>query len=283
MKTAIVDVGGGFRAIYGCGIGDYCLRHGIRFDHCYGVSAGSANLASFIAEQPGRAYHFYTNYSFRREYASWSNFRATGDYVNLDYVYGTLSNHDGEYPLDYPTLAKSPTEFTVVAANALTGRPAYFTKDDMSQDDYDICKASSAVPVMSRPYFIDGIPYFDGGIADPIPVRRAFLDGCDKVVVVLTHPKEWVRPQKNDKTPARILARTYPNAARDLWYRARTYNRESLTARTWERSGRVLVLAPTDLFGLNTLKKNRQGLESMYRAGYSDARAIRPFLAAPIR
>ena len=44
----MIDVGGGFRAIYGAGVMDRMLEDGISVDHCYGVSAGSANMVSFI-------------------------------------------------------------------------------------------------------------------------------------------------------------------------------------------------------------------------------------------
>ena len=47
----------------------------------------------------------------------------------------------------------------------------------MRFDDFDIIKASSAVPVACEPYVVDGVPYFDGGIADPVPVQKALEDG----------------------------------------------------------------------------------------------------------
>ena len=47
-KTAMIDVGGGFRAIFGCGVMDRMLEDGIDVDMCYGVSAGAANMTSFI-------------------------------------------------------------------------------------------------------------------------------------------------------------------------------------------------------------------------------------------
>ena len=65
MKTGVVDVGGGLRGIYGVGIMDYCMDQGIRFDCCIGVSAGSANLITYIARQRGRCKEFYSNYTFR--------------------------------------------------------------------------------------------------------------------------------------------------------------------------------------------------------------------------
>ncbi|RYQ68112.1 patatin-like phospholipase family protein [Bifidobacterium pseudolongum] len=278
--TAIIDVGGGFRAIFGAGVLDRCLEEGIAFDHCYGVSAGSANLTSFLAHQHGRNHTFYTQYAFRKEYASVNSFIHNHNFANLDYVYGTLSNHDGENPLDYEAFAADPAQFTVVACDARDGSTKYFTKDDMHYDDYDILKASSAVPVACQPYVIDGVPYFDGGIADPVPVQKAIDDGCDRIVLVLTRPKDVIREQRKDVAPARILRRSHPEAADRLLERYETYNTEVAAAKQYEAEGTVLILAPEELYGLSTLSKTYEGLERMYRAGYGQAGRIADFLAA---
>ena len=278
--TAIIDVGGGFRAIFGAGVLDRCLEEGIAFDHCYGVSAGSANLTSFLAHQHGRNHTFYTQYAFRKEYASVNSFIHNHNFANLDYVYGTLSNHDGENPLDYEAFAANPAQFTVVACDARDGSTKYFTKDDMHYDDYDILKARSAVPVACQPYVIDGVPYFDGGIADPVPVQKAIDDGCDRIVLVLTRPKDVIREQHKDVAPARILRRSHPKAAERLLERYATYNTEVAAAKQYEAEGKVLILAPEELYGLSTLSKTYEGLERMYRAGYGQAGRIADFLAA---
>ena len=278
--TAIIDVGGGFRAIFGAGVLDRCLEKGIAFDHCYGVSAGSANLTSFLAHQHGRNHTFYTQYAFRKEYASVNSFIHNHNFANLDYVYGTLSNHDGENPLDYEAFAANPAQFTVVACDARDGSTKYFTKDDMHYDDYDVLKASSAVPVACQPYVIDGVPYFDGGIADPVPVQKAIDDGCDRIVLVLTRPKDVIREQHKDVAPARILRRSHPKAAERLLERYATYNTEVAAAKQYEAEGKVLILAPEELYGLSTLSKTYEGLERMYRAGYGQAGRITEFLAA---
>ena len=121
MKTGIVDVGGGLRGIYAVGIFDYCMDNKISFDLGIGVSAGSANLSSFIASQRGRNFRFYTEYAFRPRYMSVRNFIFRGSYFDLDYVYGTLSVSGGEYPLDYPALRDNPMDFYGVATDAKTG------------------------------------------------------------------------------------------------------------------------------------------------------------------
>ena len=276
--TGIIDVGGGFRAIFGAGVEDRCLEEDVGFDHCYGISAGSANLASYLARQQGRAHTFYTQYAFRKEYASMENYITKRNFCDLDYVYGTLSNSDGENPLDYAAFSDNPATFTVVAANGEDGSSRYFDKSDMRQDDYTILKASSAVPVACQPVVIDDVPYFDGGIADPIPVQRAIDDGCDRIVVVLTRPVDVAREQQRDVAPARLLKRHHPAAAERLLNRYRTYNDEVALARRYEQEGKVLILSPESLYGLSTMSKTFEGLERMYRAGYAQAARSREFL-----
>ncbi|NEG70623.1 patatin-like phospholipase family protein [Bifidobacterium choloepi] len=278
-RTAIIDVGGGFRAIYGCGVEDRCLEDDIMFDHCYGISAGSANLTSYIARQHGRNHTFYTEYAFRKEYASFDSFVRNHNYANLEYVYSTLSNHDGEYPVDYEAFAANPAQFTVVACNADDGTAHYFDKSRVRFDDFDIMKASSAVPVACQPYVVDGVPYYDGGIADPIPVQKAFDDGCDRVVVVLSRPKDFHRDPKKDVPAAKLLHHSHPAAAERMLARAQTYNDELDFANRCEaEDGTVLVLAPDDLCGLSTLSKTFEGMERMYRKGYAAAGQIADFL-----
>ena len=136
MKTGVVDVGGGLRGIYAAGVLDYCMEHGIRFDLGIGVSAGSANLASYAAGQIGRNYKFYTEYAFRRQYMGIGNFIFKHSFIDMDYVYGTLCRADGEYPLDYPSLRDNPMEFYVVAADARTGQAKYFDKGVALAQEY---------------------------------------------------------------------------------------------------------------------------------------------------
>lgn len=279
-KTALIDVGGGFRAIFGCGVMDRMLENDINVDMCYGISAGAANTTAFIAKQRGRNHKFYTEYGFRKEYASFESYIKNHNFANLDYVYSTLSNHDGEYPVDYEAFAANPTGFTVVACNAEDGSTKYFDKSRIRYDDFDAVKASSAVPVACEPYVVDGVPYYDGGIADPVPVQKAIDDGYERIILILSRTRDHVRKQKKDLAPAKILERSYPAAAERLRMRYKTYNDEIELAKEYEAQGKVLILAPEELYGLSTLSKSFEGLERMYRAGYAAADAIPAFLAS---
>ena len=274
----IVDVGGGMRGAYGAGVLDACMEKGVRFDCCIGVSAGSANLSSYIAGQKGRNFRFYTEFAFRPEYMGVGKLLRTGSYLNLDYIYGTLSNSNGEYPLDYAAIAASDQRFVIVATDAVTGQAVYFTKDDMKQDDYAPIKASSCVPIADRPYPVGDGLYFDGGISDPVPFERAFQEGCDRVVVILTRPRDFRRVPDRDCRMAKLLRVKYPQAARRLAERAQTYNDQVDAALRCESEGRVLVVAPKTIYNLDTLTKDRASIEKLYRDGAEDARRIFDYL-----
>lgn len=279
IKTGIVDVGGGLRDIFGAGILEYCMEEGITFDLCVGVSAGAANLASFVAGQPGRNYKFYMEYVFRKEYISFGNWLRTRNYVNLDYSYSTLSNAGGECPLDYEKLRDNPADYRIVATDALTGEPKYFGKADLKQDSYHPVKASGTVPMLNRPYVIGGVPYYDGGISDPIPVAQCLEAGCGKVVLVLTRPKDYRRSADNDKLAVRAIRRKYPQAANALARRADTYNAQLDEALRLEQQGKVLILAPDDIGKMKTLTKDRAVMETLYSKGYEAGKRIPEFLA----
>lgn len=224
IKTGIIDVGGGLRGIYAAGVLDYCMDQKIKFDLGIGISAGSANLASYVAGQRGRNHQFYTEYAFRKQYMSLGNYIRKKSYVDMDYVYGTLCHADGENPLDYPALRENPMAFIVAATNAATGEAKYFDKRDIHQDDYDVMKASSSIPFVCRPYPVRGVEYFDGALGDPIPVEKAFALGCDRVVLILTKPENIPRTSGKDELFARGIQRRYPAAAERLRQRAKRYN-----------------------------------------------------------
>lgn len=278
MKTGVIDVGGGFRGIYAAGVLDYCMDQKITFDLGIGISAGSANLASYAAGQKGRNYLFYTEYGFRKQYASLGNFIRKQSYIDMDYVYGTLSNHDGENPLNYPAIQENPMEFFVVAADAVTGQAKYFGKEDIAADNYDILKASSSIPFFCPLYEIKGVPYYDGALGDPVPVEKAFEWGCDRVVVILTKPENLLRNSKKDERLAAGIRKKYPLAAERLCERAQRYNEEVALAQEYAKQGKVLIVAPDDTCGVDTLKRDKASLHHLYEKGYADGQKIKNYL-----
>ena len=280
MKIGCVDVGGGLRDIYGAGVFDYMMDEGIRVDYCIGVSAGSANCASYTANQRGRNKNFYLDYLTRKEALGFNLYLKTGSFVNLNYVYGTLSNEGGENPLDYKAFIESKTEFKAVASDAQTGRAVYFDKKtDMPKNDYTVLMASSCLPLFCKPVEIKGRMYYDGGLTDPIPFKKALEDGCDKLIIILTKPIGDELNQRRNSLCAAVLKRKYPLFSESMKNAAPTYYAQLDEAMKLQEEGRALVIAPDDIMGLGTLTMDTDKLVELYNKGYSDAKRIKDFLS----
>lgn len=278
LKTGIVDVGGGMRGIYAAGVFDFCMDEGVQFDAGVGVSAGSANLTSFAAGQARRNRRFFEVYSQRRQYMSWGNWIHRGSFLDLDYIYGTLSVSGGEDPLDRAAILANPMELLVVATEAWSGKPRYFSKEALHPNDYRVLKASSAIPFVCRPQWIDGRPYYDGALGDTIPIEKAFELGCGKVVLLLTLPVDTERTAKKDHLLAAGIRKEYPLAAKRLEHRAEQYSAGVALAKRYAGQGKVLIVAPDDTCGVTTLKREPACMARLYEKGYRDGEKIRSFL-----
>lgn len=269
--TGILDVGGGMRGIFGAGVTDCLLDEKVYLPYCIGVSAGSANLISYIAKQRGRNYRFYTRYAMRPEYMSLQNFLKKRSYFDLDYVYGTLSVTGGEDPVDYDAFFNAGQTLITVATRADDGKPQYFTNADFHTDDLSPLKASCAIPGVCRPYKVGDSLYFDGGVADPVPVEKALADGCDRLLVVLTKPLDFVKKPEHFRAAYTRALRAYPNIVKELKMRAEVYNRGVEKARALASEGRAVILAPAGGYYVTAFTKNEKKLERLYREGYEAA------------
>lgn len=277
MKTGVIDVGGGLRGIYAAGVLDTCLEDDVTFDFGIGISAGSANLCSYAAGQKGRNYQFYTEYSMRKDYMGFGPLIAKHSLFDLDYIYSTLSNSDGENPLNFQAISAGTMDLRFLATDAHTGKGKYFTKNDIHQDDYDVIKASCAIPVIGGPYEVNGIAYFDGALADPVPVAEAFHQGCDRVVLILTKPSVPLGKSRSDEALAKAMQRQYPIAAEQLRTRVTRYNASVDLAKQYQSQGKAIIIAPDDTCGVDTLTRNPSALRQLYEKGRQDGRRIKSF------
>lgn len=273
-----MDTGGGMRAIYGAGVFDCFLDEGVGFGYCIGVSAGSANIASFLAGQRGRNYRFFMEYSGRREYMSLSNYLRTGSYIDLDYIYTTLTNTGGEDPIDYEAFGRSRSVFVAVATDASTGQAHYFSNGDLNSNDCGVLKTSCAIPFVCKPVERGRRRYFDGGVADPVPVGKALADGCGSIVAILSRPVGEEKRAERGAGLHHLLLKKYPAVADALRDRHLKYNESVKLLQALEREGRAHILSPDDCCGVDTLTREPQALGRLYEKGYADAKRLLPLL-----
>lgn len=274
-----IDVGGGMRAVFGAGVLDFCLDNGIEFPYYIGVSAGSANVISYLGGHRERTLRFYRDYSCRPEYMSFKNWIKNKSYLGLDYIYTTLTNDDSEDPLNFEAARSHRCDFYIVTTDAVTGKTEYLDYKNIVKNDYYEFKASCCIPLVCPAVEKNGRKYYDGGLSDPIPIRKALADGCDKVVVTLTLPKDYCKTHKYPEKLCKAVLKKYPESASLMYSMVDKYNEELDYIKKLEKEGRVLILAPDDCCGVTTLRHEKGNIEKLYRKGYESAEKITAFLA----
>lgn len=272
-KLGLVAEGGGMKCAYSAGVMDKFLDYGIEFDYCIGVSAGSANLASLMAGQRGRNEHFYVKHVTDPWYFGIKPLLKTGNLFNLQYIYGDLTNDGGEDELHYDTIMENPCEYEIVATNALTGRPEYFNKNQMQRNHYVQIMASSAIPVVSKPIMIDGVPYYDGGISDAIPGRRAIKQGCDKLVFVLSKSRHFQKAPEKHQLLTSMACHKYPNVIRDVKRRHIMYKKCQDYMFELEKRGRAFIFSLETDLKLSTYSMKPEINRQLYENGLADFEA----------
>lgn len=282
-KIGLILEGGGMKCAYGAGILDCFSEKSICFDYCIGVSAGSANAASFLAGQKERNLRFYTVHARDPRYLSIRNFLRTGEIFGLHYIYGEMTVSTGIDPVDFPAIAANPCEYEIVSTDAQTGKPVYFTKADLKQDDYTPIMASCAIPALCKPVPINDKLYYDGGISDAIPVRRAFDRGCDKVVVILSKPRDFVKQPEGHRSIYSRMLRKFPATIDALDHRHIMYRKCIADLKEYETAGKAFVFAPTKHMKMSTFSKDPKLERKLYDLGISDFQecydALKKFLA----
>ncbi len=280
MKTGLVVEGGGMKCAYSAGVLDRFLDDGITFDECIGVSAGAGNVASYLAGQRGRNLRFYIEHPQDPQCMGWNQFFKNGSFFNLPFIYGEVSNSTGRDPFYYAYAKENPAEFLLTTTDAKTGDARYFSKDEMKMNDYRILMASCAIPALCPPMEIDGRMYYDGGVADPIPLQKALDDGCEKVVLVLENPRSFFRPPQSMKAGYHFLLRKYPKMVEMLDNRHLRYRETLKWVYEMEQAGKVFIFAPPENTGVSTNTKDVGLLTRLYEHGIADYNRLREKLFA---
>ena len=240
MKIGLVVEGGGMKCAYSAGILDKFLDDHIQFDYCIGVSAGAANTLSYLAGQRGRNLRFYTEHLSDPRYLSVRSLVHTGNLFGLQYIYGTLTNSDGADPLDYSAVMENPAEFYMPATDAVTGTATYFSKYDIVRDDYRTLMATCALPGFCRPVQVNHHYYYDGGVADSIPVQHALDDGCDKLVVILSNPRDFVKQPEAHRPIYKRMLHKYPKTIEGIDHRHINYQASLTLPPNWKKKEKLL-------------------------------------------
>ena len=278
MKSGIVLEGGALRTIFSTGVCDALLDAGLMPDYFVGVSAGAAYGVSYLSRQKWRNLNIVCHYANDKRYMGVGNLLnpRNQSYFGLKFAYEDIPNR--RIPFDYESFAAYSGEAEAVLTNLETGTADYLPIPRTAAHS-TVLQATCAMPLLFPVFHIDGQPYLDGGCADPIPWRRALDKGCDRLLVVLTRERGYVRhPEKSDRLIRRYY-RQYPNFLDTMRRRADAYNENRERLFELEREGRAVVIAPASTMGYSRTEKDAEKIRALWQDGYFQGRAAAPQLA----
>lgn len=263
MQSLILE-GGTFRPIFSCGVMDCLLDHQLTFPYVIGVSAGITNGMSYLSAQKRRNLEILLRYRNDKRYVGLGNLWKHQSLFGLDFVYDEIPNK--HFPFDWQAFYDYPGQAWVGVTNAETGEAEYLNSQLLDKQ-CTMLRATCAIPLVFPAIELNGKKFYDGGLADPIPIRKAIDDGCDKHLIILTRCKGYVKEYSKQNTiAAKMLKKKYPKLIPLLETRHVAYNETVKFCESLEEAGKAIILRPKS--PIESFEKDLNKLQAAYDMGY---------------
>ena len=270
-KTGLVLEGGGMRGVFTCGVLDYLMDHKIRFPYAIGVSAGACNGLSYMSHQRGRGKYSNIDLLAKYKYIGIRPLIKKRGLIDQQLLFHRFP--DRILPYNYKAYAENPNRFEMVTTDCLTGRACYWEEKFDEKRIIDIVKASSSLPYACPIIQVDGRPMLDGGIVDSIPLLRAFEQGYERCVVVLTRNHGYRKSTKDVPVPS-FIYKQYPRLRVALRNRNKLYNQQLELVERLEKEGKIIVIRPEKPIVVGRMETSVKKLTDLYEQGYVCAKKV---------
>ena len=264
-KTALIVEGGGQRGVFSFGITDtFINRNYDPFDIYMGVSNGVAVLCWYLIRETDNNLEKML-YAATGDYLSYKNIFIGKDIIIFHQMY-----EDGE-KMFKPSMEKIKNnlkgkDYIAVVTDAIEANAEYYSFGDGEWMPKMI--ASGTLPILVRtPSLIDGRRKFDGGVADPLPVEKAYEMGAKKIIVIRTYEKKFRRKLKIENYIGALLSKEYPKLRNALLVHDKTYNRALDFINNPPSDCEIVQLCPPEKLKSKRDSKNIEVLKADYKLG----------------
>jgi predicted patatin/cPLA2 family phospholipase len=275
INAALVLEGGSLRSLYTSGVLDVFMENDIEFACVIGVSAGALNAANYVAKHIGRSARINIMHSGDSNYFGIKQFFLKGSIFNFDYLFYTPIKD--LYPYAEDVLEGSKQRFLIGATDCETGKAVYFEKKTYIEL-IQALQASSSIPLLCKPFKVDGLTCLDGAISDPIGVNKAFSEGYNKIVVILTryNERKSKKPSRLVKFLYKMVYKKYPKLITSLDNNFDQYNSLIDEINKMKKENKIFVIRPSQEIKIKNIEKDARKLTSLYLLGRDDARELIP-------
>jgi predicted patatin/cPLA2 family phospholipase len=255
------------RGAWAAGVLAFLHEQGLRqYDLVYAASSGACSAAYFVAGM------WESGLTIWRSQASKvvrkTNFLRHKPIIDLAYLVDHVFRQ--HVPLSVEALKRAPTRFFIVLTDCQTGEPVYFHARD--ERVFAALRATSSMALATRGFdYVDGQPFADGGVADPIPVQRALQDGATDITVVLTHRLD-LRLKPMPHWLGKFAYPDFPNVAR-VWTDGQClkYNAALDLIKQPPAGVRLRVFSPLRPLAVGPLTIEQKRIDAALALGYDEA------------
>ena len=264
-SKALIVEGGAMRGIFASGVLDSFMSADYQpFDFAIGVSAGATNLSGYVSKQPGRSRQAIMEYATQKDFFSPVRFFRGGHMTDVSWL---LNYTQSRLPL---ASVDSPMAFYATVTHVESGAAHYMKVSDLNV--HELMVATCAIPYLYRDQpLLNGEYYVDGGVADSIPVRRAYEMGARDITVVLSRPLGYRKKAMNQSWLLEKAFGSHAQLLNAMLFRADDYNASLDFIASPPADCRIHVIAPPSEFAVSRLTMNQERLAAGYQMGIAAA------------
>lgn len=264
MKALVIE-GGALRTVFTAGVLDAFITYGFDpFNIYLGVSGGSMSLSYFSTKQYRATFDIIQNIVTDSQFMGLKNLLYNDGYINLTYL---LSYSEKLHPflMDKGLQKVKNNQLEIVATRLDDGMPVYLRPN--KKNWFTCLKASSTLPFLTKGYcWINDQKLMDGGWSDPIPAKRAFKLGAEKVVVIRTQPLHYKSSLRYHGMLGKFLLRNNPLLSEKFAEEHLIYNK-CLHFLEGKHRSKIIQIAPPTSLKSTAYTANADTLNYDYRTG----------------
>ncbi|HMV41913.1 MAG TPA: patatin-like phospholipase family protein [Leptospiraceae bacterium] len=284
MKRGLILSGGGARGAYQAGVYKYLNERNFIPDVICGTSVGALNATALgCGFTPEKLIQLWRNIDAENvmRYSIWQNIKNIFLRKFTPMVDTTPLKNLLAQELDFRKLRTSSSKVYISAVNIKSSELTYFSNDEI---DIQHLMASSAIPVVFPWQYVNGEPYWDGGLMANTPIAPAIDEEAKDIVVVLLSPVGKVQmemPKSRKEALERVFEMTLIAS-----YQAIRSNVEFTEPQPESKSFlsfldyliqsknlRLRTVSPKNFLGLRSILNFSQlQADSLIEMGYNDAK-----------
>lgn len=243
MKTGLVIEGGTLRSAFSFGVLKSWCDKDIAFPYTAAVNLGALAACYYRSGQADALEAAFGDYfETHGELSRLAALKGEHAFDAAAFADEALKAH----PLDMEAFSRAATNVELATTRSDNGDGVFWRLDRVSEAKHvrQFLHAGTTFPGMGEAVQLVERSYFDGAIAEPLPVSRALAAGCDRLVVILTHMSSYTMPRPH-LSPKLAMALSNVPMTRNVYLLSHLhYNRELAKLHALEAEGRALVVAP---------------------------------------